>query len=271
MIPDFPQPTHGGVRRTKSPGDPSETQRFHVGIGKHRSTNHRHTLGARLNKPKPKPADPAGWDYALDLAGQFGNFRDNRLGANSPRLEHLAYMGVAQGGYTFNDTWGKPRLGLEYSHASGDSNPKDNKHETFENLFPTNHKFYGYMDFVSLQNIHDIRAIFEIKPHPKLSLAVEGYAFWLADTHDNFYNVAGAPRGGIATTPGTGYGINPKYGNFVGTEIDVIAGYALTRYAQLEAGYGHFFVGDYIQQSLSAPSRGSTDADFVYVQANINF
>ena len=32
------------------------------------------------------------------------------------------------------------------------------KHETFDNLFPTNHKFYGYMDFFSLQNIQDVRA-----------------------------------------------------------------------------------------------------------------
>ena len=227
-----------------------------------------YTLGVRL---KSLPGQIGNWDYTLDLAGQFGNFRDARLGAKSPRLEQQAYMGVAQGGYTFADTWGTPRIGLEYAHGSGDSNPKDDKHETFENLFPTNHKFYGYMDFVSLQNIHDIRAIFQLKPHPRVSLAVEGHAFWLANTHDNFYNVAGAPRGGLATTPGTGYGINPTYGSFVGTELDVIAGYALTRFAQIEAGYGHFFVGDYIQKSLSAPSRGSTGADFVYLQATINF
>jgi hypothetical protein len=102
-------------------------------------------------------------------------------------------------------------------------------------------------------------------------MAVEGHGFWLANTHDNFYNVGGAPRGGIAATPGTGYGINPSYSAFVGTEVDVIAGYAVTRYAQLEAGYGHFFVGDYIRQSLSAPAVGSRDADYVYLQANINF
>ena len=230
-----------------------------------------YTLGTRLNKPKPKPGEAGAWDYTFEVAGQFGDFRDTRLGVNSARLDHLAYMGVAQGGYTFADTWGSPRIGLEYSHASGDDNPNDNKHGTFENLFPTNHKFYGYMDFVSLQNIHNIRGIFEIKPHPRLSLAAEGHAFWLANTHDNFYNVAGAPRGGIATTPGTAYGIHPGYGSFVGTESDLIAGYALSRFAQLEVGYGHFFVGDYIKQSLSAPTRGSQDADYVYLQATLNF
>jgi hypothetical protein len=40
---------------------------------------------------------------------------------------------------------------------------------------------------------------------------------------------------------------------FVGTELDIIAGWAMTRYAQLEAGYGHFFVGDYVEQSAFRP------------------
>ncbi len=226
------------------------------------------TIGFRL---KSKQGEFGNWDYTVETAGQFGNYKDLRLGVNSPRLDHEAYMAVVQGGYTFSDVWGTPRFGLEYSYGSGDSDPKDGKHETFDNLYPTNHKFYGYMDLVSLQNVHDARAIFQLKPHKQVSLALEGHSFWLADTHDNFYNVSGAARGGIATTPGTGYGINPSYSNFVGNELDFIVGYAVTRYAQLEAGYGHFFTGDYIQQSLSAPAFGSRDADYVYLQASINF
>ena len=46
---------------------------------------------------------------------------------------------------------------------------------------------------------------------------------------------------------------------------------ALTRYAQLEAGYGHFFHGDYIASSLSAATHGSRDADYVYAQLTVNF
>jgi hypothetical protein len=228
-----------------------------------------YTVGFRL---KSLQSEIGNWDYTLESAYQFGNFQDRRLGGdNAPRLEHRAWMAVLQGGYTFADTWATPRLGFEYAYGSGDSNPNDGKHETFENLFPTNHKFYGYMDFVSLQNIHDVRGIFQLKPHPRLSVAIEGHGFWLADTHDNFYTAAGTPRGGITTTPGTGYGINPTYSSFVGTELDVIAGYAVTKFAQLEAGYGHFFVGRYIDQSLSNPAFGSADANYIYVQATINF
>ena len=231
-----------------------------------------YTVGLRF---KSKPGEVGNWDYSLESAYQFGNFQDRRLGLSAPRLTQDAWMMVLQGGYTFNDAWGTPRLGLEYSYASGDSNVHDKTHGTFENLFPTNHKFYGYMDFISLQNIHDLRGEFTIKPHPRVSLALEGHGFWLADTHDNFYNVGGAPRGGATLGAnvgnGNGYGVNPSYSNFVGTEMDVIAGFAVNKFTQLEAGYGHFFAGDYINQSLAASSRGSRDANFFYLQLSVNF
>ena len=50
------------------------------------------------------------------------------------------------------------------------------------------------------------------------------------------------------------------------TELTAITGYAITRYAQIEAGYSHFFAGDYLR--ATGPSD---DADFGYIQATINF
>lgn len=225
-----------------------------------------YSVGFRL---KSNPEDWGNWDYSAEAIGQFGHFNGAVAPAGSRSLEHQAYAFILQGGYTWKNAAGKPRLGLEYSHGSGDSNPTDNKHETFENLFPTNHKFYGYMDFVSLQNIHDIRLSYSLKPTSKTSVSLEGHGFWLADTSDNFYNVAGARRGGAGPTLGTGYGINPGYSNYVGSEVDLIAGYNPTKYLSFEAGYGHFFKGDYVASSLS--KVGSRDADFVYLQTTISF
>jgi len=119
------------------------------------------------------------------------------------------------------------------------------------------------MDLVSLQNIQDLGVNVTLKPTSRMSVAIMGNAFWLADTHDYFYNVGGAPR---ATG---GYGIHPNYNPFVGEEISAVAGYAVTRFAQLEAGYGHFFTGDYIAQSLG--TSGAQDANWVYVQTTIKF
>ena len=227
-----------------------------------------YTIGVRL---KSKPGELGRWDYTMEAMEQFGNFKDTRAGAPTTRLDHQAFALAANGGYTLTDTWSTPRFGLEYAYGSGDDDPQDGKHGTFENLFPTNHKFYGYADYFSLQNLHDIRPMLTLKPSPRISLALEGHLFWLAEPNVNLYTVGGAPRGGVAATPGTGYGINPGYGSFVGSEIDFIAGYALTRYAQLEAGYAHFFHGGYISKSLSAPTRGARDADWGYLQLTVNF
>jgi hypothetical protein len=227
-----------------------------------------YTVGGRL---KSLPGRFGDWDYTLEGAYQFGDFRDYRLGASSPRLAQSAFMEIAQAGYTFTNAWATPRLGAEYTYSSGDSNPHDGVHGTFDTLFPTSHKFYGYMNFFSLQNIQDARGIFQFAPCPRMAVSIEGHGIWLANTHDSLYQANGAPRGGLGATPGTGYGINPTYGSFVGTELDAIAGFAVTRFAQLEMGYGHFFVGDYVNQSLSAPGFGSRDADWVYLQATISF
>ena len=217
-----------------------------------------YTVGGRL---KSKPGELGNWDYTIEGAYQFGDFAAT---ATTKRLTQDAFMFVAQGGFTFADWWATPRLGAEFDYASGDDNKNDGTHGTFDNLFPTNHKFYGSMDLVSLQNIQDLGVNLTLKPTPRTSVAFMGNAFWLADTHDAFYNVGGGPR-----TTG-GYGVNPNYNNFVGTEFTAVAGYAVTRFAQVEAGYGHFFTGDYVRQS-EAVNHGDRDADWVYVQSTIKF
>jgi len=125
------------------------------------------------------------------------------------------------------------------------------------------------MDLLSLQNVQDVGLNLTLKPVARLSVAFMGNVFWLANKNDYFYNVAGAPRSAVNSPAGT-YNINPGYGNFVGSEITTIAGYALTRNSVLEAGYGHFFTGGYVDKSL-ATIGGSKDADWFYVQTTIKF
>ena len=131
-------------------------------------------------------------------------------------------------------------------------------------FWPTNHKFYGYMDFVSWQNIHDARVTGSLKPLKNLSLTVDYHAFWLADDNDFFYQVNGAPR-----STG-GYGIRSNGGSYVGSEIDFIANYTVCKGAMMQAGYGHFFVGGYVRNSLRSTSS-ARDADWVYLQMTLNF
>ena len=84
-------------------------------------------------------------------------------------------------------------------------------------------------------------------------MALEGNLFWLADTHDRVYTVAGLPRGGTGPTPGTGFGTNPNCSSYLGSEIDLVAGFIVTKFAMIEAGYGHFFRGEYINWLTDFP------------------
>lgn len=215
-----------------------------------------YTFGLRV---KSLPGQWNGWDYGAELAKQYGS-----INIGGRRLDQDAFASAVLGGYTFAKTWGTPRLGLEYDYASGDSDPGDGKSGTFENLFPTNHKHYGYMDFIGWRNIHDARLSASLKPLKPLSVSLDYHLFWLADTHDSFYPESGSGRSG------NGYGKHPDYNNFVGSEIDLDATYTFKPWASLRAGYGHFFVGDYVKSSL-AGSGGATDADWIYVQLTFNF
>ena len=110
----------------------------------------------------------------------------------------------------------------------------------------------------------------QLKPCSTLSLALEAHGFWLADTHDSFYSITGAARGGATPTGGAGYGVNPAYHNYAGSELDLEIIHTLKKWAVLRAGYGHFFAGDYVKSSL-ATLGGAANADWIYLQANITF
>ena len=231
-----------------------------------------YTTGIRI---KSLPNQLAGWDYGAELFGQFGRYQENAATITASKAKQSqsqeafgAYLG---GGYTWTNLSYTPRVGVEYNYASGDSDPTDDKHETVDNLFPTNHKFYGLMDFVSLQNIHNVRFMTSIAPAKNFTLSCDFHLFWLADTADFFYTVAGGRRAGAAPGSGKGYGLNPGYDSFVGSEIDLVATYKIKPWAITQVGFGHFFTGQYIDQSLSAPGYGSADANYVYLQSTLNF
>src|SRR6185295_10626815 len=172
----------------------------------------------------------------------------------APRLDHRAFATVVQGGYTWTESTLQPRLALIYSFGSGDKSATDARSGTFQNLFPTNHLFYGYMDLSSLQNLHDIRVAYTIKPTTTSTIALEGHSHFLNRTTDFWYNVAGVPRNVTTAAVGSGgsYRINPAYSSHVGDELDFVAAWTFKPYAHIEAGLCRYFRGNYIKHSLSA-------------------
>lgn len=224
-----------------------------------------YTAGIRV---RSKPAMYGPWDYGFELMHQFGN-RAATAPAATPaavrtavRLDQNAYSAILQGGYTWTEHTWQPRLALLYSYASGDKSGTDAKSQTFQNLFATTHLHYGYMDFNSLQNLHDVRVTYAVKPATNISIALEGHVQYLATSADFWYNVGGVFRnaGGYATR-GTS--------NRLGSELDLAASWNPIPSTQVELGVSRYFRGPYIKESLS-DNGGSKDAKYFYLQFTLN-
>jgi hypothetical protein len=205
------------------------------------------TFGSRL---KGDPKKLHGWEYEGEFALQAGQVSDLDLFAGA------LHVG---GGYNFDCPW-KPRLFFEYNFASGDSDPNDGDIETFQNLFPSNHNKYGFMDLFSWQNLHDPELSLKLKPTKQIVVETDFHGFWLANTNDAWYRANGTSK----VRPITPASRNAS--SYVGSELDLLVTYQPLKFLNIWAGYSHFFAGDYL--NATGPSD---DADFGYVQATISF
>ncbi len=215
-----------------------------------------YSIGTRVHS---LPGKLDGWDYTVEVVGQFGSINQGGV-----RRVQQAFATAVSGGHTWTNAPATPRLGIEYDFSTGDSDPNDGTNETLDNLFPTNHSKYGLMDLIGWRNIHDIRFSLSGKPVRGLTVTLEGHCFWLADTDDLFYPQSGSGRNG------NGFGRNPGFDSFVGSEIDLDVAYTVTQWTGVRAGYGHFFTGAYVGDSKLGVG-GAVDADWYYLQAVLSF
>ncbi len=199
------------------------------------------TLGGRLTATRDA------WDAELEAAVQFGTWGDET---------HRGSMFHAALGYTAIDL-NASRFGVVYNFGSGDGDPNDGTHATFDNLYPLNHAFYGYMDFFALQNLHNIEATFNTSFGGGFAAEVAYQGFWLVHQNTDAWYNAGAGVVRQATQ---------DVASHVGSEIDIILRRSLWQErVALEAGYGRFLTGQYVRST-----GPSTDADFFYLQAKIS-
>ncbi len=202
-----------------------------------------YTFGGRLKNKLPNRMD-----YEIETAGQWGNFNDQAV---------RAMMAVGILGYTFDAQW-QPRLAFEFDYGSGDSNPSDGKMTTFDNLYPTNHPYYGYMDLMSLQNINDYRYQFSIKPNKKLKLSTDVHILYLDTPKDALYSAA---RTVTRSAPVGSSDLSAHVGN----EVDLLADYKQNSSISFLVGYSHLFPGGYLKDT-----GANNDADFFYFQTQFN-
>jgi len=200
-----------------------------------------HTVGARVD------ATVGAWSFDGEVARQVGTYGGE---------EQRATM-VHVGGSFTTALPGRPRLGAAFNVGDGDDDPDDGVHRTFDNLYPLNHAYYGSMDFFALQNLRNIEVSVDAAlPRGTVRVAYQHFALLEPGT-DAWYN-AGGGSVHAATAPGVS--------SNVGGELDVTLRVPVWEMG-LEAGYGHFFGGDYLKQE-GFPTRS---ADFLYLQMLTGF
>lgn len=187
------------------------------------------------------------FDYGTEYAIQLGSRSHNAIEAWAFHQEL---------GYTFDKFFWTPRVYGEYNHASGDRNPTDGKFQTFDNLFPTNHNKYGYIDFVGLKNINNFMIGASVKPHKRLMFSTDFHWFFLDAKESAWFNAGG----GVFRTA------SPRAGLSLGQEIDLFATYKFTEHISFLGGYSHFFASTFAENT-----GRDDDANFLYVQTVFNF
>ncbi|MEQ9364001.1 MAG: alginate export family protein, partial [Leptospirales bacterium] len=124
------------------------------------------------------------------------SFQNGGCRIYSEKQRYDAYAVAADVGYTINDF---VRIGAEYDVASGDPDRTDGASATFDNLFHTNHLFYGQADQVSWRNMigKSANLTFYFGAYGSLKLA-----YWEVDKHslqDSQYAVTGAAQTNFTT------------------------------------------------------------------------
>jgi len=208
-----------------------------------------HTLGFRLQE------QISSWTVEAQASLQTGDFGGD---------DHQAAMFQA----SIARQIGKGVASASVAWASGDSDPNDDEHQTFDNLYPLNHAYYGDIDLISLQNLRTIELTYRrglLNEKLKFKAALHG--FWLDDKNDVWYEAGLNPVAGLLISPDR----IDNSERFLGSEIDFSLQYAVKIRGLSETkvlvGYSYFDAGNRV---LADPQNGLlSDTDFVYLQLSL--
>ena len=245
----------------------------------HAPNQNRHTVGTRIAFKKSI------FDMNAEGYWQFGSMGvlstaagagGGAVGAgNSSRdLRINAYAGAVQAGVTLPVPM-QPRIGGEVNIASGDGEAStcgtgsagntggcNGSANTFEQLYPTNHILFGYMDLFAWRNMVSYGGNFQMRPTKNSHFEIWGNVFRRQSTGDNWYraaqNVYFANVPGVTTSASLGQEIDVVYTMFF---KDNKVGWQI--------GYGHFFPGQFVEQATG--QNNPAGQDWGYTQVHVNF
>jgi hypothetical protein len=168
------------------------------------------------------------FDYRFEVIGERGSAGTNDISA------WATTVGV---GYTFSSLRGVPRIFGGYDFGSGDKNPTDGVHNTFDIMYPNAHDRFVIADQFGWQNIISYRGGVTVRLHRRLFVVGQYLDFSLANATDGIYNTSG---GSIARDK-TG-----KSGTHIGESFETYAWYEVNRQVSFGAGIAHIFPGTFL-------------------------
>jgi hypothetical protein len=209
-------------------------------LAKSTGKKHEWAYGARI-----KGRVSSGLDYTGQLILENG-----KVGADTIR----AWAFEDGASYSFTSSRWRPRFFVQQDWASGNNNPLDGKHKTFDTMYPSAHDRFGIADLFGWQNIDAVRVGGTFEPHRRLSVSAQVLDFWAVSALDSVYNTSGSA---IVTN-------KVDRGKHIGAEGDVYSWYELNRHFNIGGGYGYFGGGGFL-------SHITTSHNYSYSYIALNF
>lgn len=201
-----------------------------------------HTFGTRYSGDKNHFL----WDVETML--QFGQHDDSNT---------LAGAGTVGGGYNFQSAPLNPTAWIYYDYASGDRSPNTGDYNTFNQLFPLGHYYFGFLDLVGRQNIRDLNLHLYLYPTKWITFNAQYHHLRLDSAFDALYNAGGTP---IRISP-TG-----TAGKEVGNELDLLVNLHAGPHSDVLVGWSKLWAGDFIRNTGSG-----RDPELMYLMYNFRW
>lgn len=204
--------------------------------GRNTADRHLNTADARL----VRDGAAGKIDYDLEAAYQFGRGSDSTMptGTNARVKSGFGHAAV---GYTFHHAF-KPRVGLFYDYASGDS--PGGALTRFDTLFGSRRDDLGPSGTyagVARENLSAPGVRFEAKPGKRVELLADYRGLWLASRYDRFYGVV--DRTGAS-------------GRFAGRQLSGrFRFWLIPDHLRLESNYALLFKGRFLKDAPWALAR----------------
>ena len=180
------------------------------------------------------------FDYSLESSLQFGDFGGDSV---------FAYRFNGELGYKIPMGWRYVRLAAGYSMASGDSDPTDGRHNSFDPFFPDTFGMHGKYQFVNDRNIQDWTGKVQARAWKGGMIEVEYHGLKLDQKRDGLY---APPAGYYSYTAAGPFGLRSGAGNWgkdVGQELDVQVTHVFNNNFSVSGGAFFFKPGSYFRKT----------------------